>query len=81
MIHVYALTAIALLVAVAVAGAAAAILTVISVATHHEQRARSFTTGSPSRATSGVRALNGHYARRPGVTAQQVSPHWRDLSA
>ena len=77
MIEVYASIAVALI----IAGAAIGILIVISVGAHHEMRANSFTTGSPSRIASGARALNGHYVRRPGVTAQQTSQHRQNIAA
>jgi hypothetical protein len=75
MIEIYALVGVALVVAGAVVG----ILTVLAVGIHREERARSMTIGSPSRAASGARTFNGTYARRPGVT-QEPGIYRQDLA-
>jgi hypothetical protein len=76
MIHMHELVIITLVIAAAAAGAIVAILTVISVGTRREKKARSFTTDSPSRAASATRLLNGYYARTPGMAAKWPGPSW-----
>jgi hypothetical protein len=70
MIEMYLIIAGALVLAGAIAG----VLTVVAVGIHREERAYSLTTDSPDRITSGSRAANGLYARRPGVTHQIGHP-------
>ena len=70
MIELYVFAAIALLIGGAIIGT----LIVLAAGIHREEKAYSFSVGSPSRVASGVRAANGLYVRLPGVT-QQVTHH------
>jgi len=70
MIELYLFAAIALISAGVIVGT----LIVLAAGIHREEKACSFTVGSPSRVASGVRAANGLYVRLPGVT-QQVTRH------
>jgi hypothetical protein len=70
MIELYVFIAIALV----IGGAFIGTLTVLAAGIHREERAYSFTVGSPGRAASSARAASGLYVRLPGVT-QQVTRH------
>ena len=70
MIELYVFAAIALIIGGAIVGT----LTVLAAGIRREEKAYSFTIGSPSRVSSGARVANGLYVRIPGVT-QQVTRH------
>jgi hypothetical protein len=70
MIELYVFAGIALI----IGGALVGTLTVLAAGIRREEKAYTFTIGSPSRSASGARAANGLYVRLPGVT-QQVTRH------
>jgi hypothetical protein len=63
MIEVYALSALALLIAGIVLG----FLAMVALGIHREEAARSITVPTSDRIARGARAVNGVYARVPGV--------------
>jgi hypothetical protein len=67
--------AITLAVALILMGAIAGGLAVVVVGIHREEKAKSITAKSPSRALSGVRAINGVCVRSSGMLrGTQPSP-------
>jgi hypothetical protein len=68
MIEVYALVALALVIAGAVLGC----LAVMALGIHREERHRSMTVPTSDRVARGTRKVNGVYARVPGVIQEAL---------
>jgi hypothetical protein len=68
MIEVYALVALALI----IAGAVVATLVMMAVGIHREERNRSVTVPTSDRVARRTRKFNGFYARIPGVVQEAI---------